>query len=332
MILAGDSAVLGDVELPGPGKRAMSPPPAPPAYKKHLKTSKNPLLSGNIDIDSQPEAEKEFDFPPAEKIGIGLSEEWSDLKETPPPAPSPVPWLQDFMLPREEEEVWWETDLQSKVSLPPTHLEETQPTQPVMAVTTSSSTTNQKIPRLTETDNSELDAFWRPGLESLLNENEKFDIVEFAMGEDQDLTDDEPSKTKMDIDEDYLPDLKLKAEPTEFVDMKPVENVSIEIIAETPRKSKRKAGRPINQDPITVTVIPKACKLSDAELKALKYRRTRELNNQASRRFRLKKKAKEEMELQELAELEAHNNQLQLTVGSMEKEVALWRVRVADIK
>merc|ERR1712241_224413 len=36
------------------------------------------------DNDSQPEEAKEFDFPPAleafaEKIGIGLSEEWSDL-------------------------------------------------------------------------------------------------------------------------------------------------------------------------------------------------------------------------------------------------------------
>ena len=383
MIVAADNAMLGCVELPGRGKRALSPPPAPPSYKKHLKTScSNPLLSGNTrpdtedtwsisilkasDNDSRPEEEKEFGFPPAleafaEKIGIGLSEEWSDLKApsptAPSPAPSPAPWLQDDPEPQtvEEEEVWWEeAEQQSLVLVSPTELEGRQLTvTQEEAVTTNTTTTtisqNEKRPRFTEADNNELDTFWSQGLESsILNktdtmaddEGQTFDIVEFALGEsgvdleeDADLTEDDPTETTMDIDEDDVPDLKkINAEPTELVEMKPVENVSIEVIEETPRKSKRKAGRPINHDPITVTVIPRASKLSEAELKALKYRRTRDLNNKASRRFRLKKKEKEEMELQELVELEARNNQLQLTAESMEEDVALWRARVSNIK
>ena len=73
------------------------------------------------DNDSQSEEKKDFDFPPAleafaEKTGIGLSHEWSDLKETtasapgPAPGPSPAPWLQDYAVPQTvaEEEVWWE--------------------------------------------------------------------------------------------------------------------------------------------------------------------------------------------------------------------------------
>merc|ERR1711994_251108 len=100
------------------------------------------------------------------------------------------------------------------------------------------------------------------------------------------------------------------AAPEDIVEMKPVENVSIEVIEETPRKRKRKAGRPSNTAPITVTVIPDDCKLSDAELNALKYQRNRELNNMASRRFRQKKKEEEEQKQQELEQLRARNHQL----------------------
>merc|ERR1712004_623279 len=114
-----------------------------------------------------------------------------------------------------------------------------------------------------------------------------------VLGEDEVKTED----PIMDVDEDYVPDFKkIKAE---IADMSLVENVSIEVIEEPKRK--RKVGRPVNNDPITVTVIPPECKLTASELKALKYQRTRELNNQASRRFRLKKK-EQEQESQELLE------------------------------
>merc|ERR1719479_835983 len=198
--------------------------------------------------------------------------------------------------------------------------------------------------QLNEDDFKELDVFLEEGLESLLNlqgnepkaanEGQTFDIVKFAveesgveLDEDEELTEDEPGKTTMDLDEDYIPDLKkIKAEPTEYVEMEPVENVSIEVIEETPRK--RRVGRPINHNPITVTEIPRACKLSDNELKALKYQRTRELNNKASRRFRLKKKEQAEQRLQEFEQLRARNYQLQETADRMEREVALLRAKV----
>jgi len=194
--------------------------------------------------------------------------------------------------------------------------------------------------QLNEDDFKELDVFLEEGLESLLNlqgnepkaanEGQTFDIVKFAV-EESGVELDEDEELTEDLDEDYIPDLKkIKAEPTEYVEMEPVENVSIEVIEETPRK--RRVGRPINHNPITVTEIPRACKLSDNELKALKYQRTRELNNKASRRFRLKKKEREMQSQQELEQLRAQNYLLQHTVDSMEREVALWKEKVSSIR
>merc|ERR1711874_45004 len=189
----------------------------------------------------------------------------------------------------------------------------------------------EKIPQFTEADYDELDAFLETGMESLLGQEpvvdneEKFDIVKFAMGKsglelDEVQTKDEPI---MDVDEDYIPDFKkIKAEPVEIVEMSPVQNVSIEVIEEPKRK--RRVGRPVNKESITVTVIPPKCKLSDSELKALKYQRTREQNNQASRRFRLKKKEQEQQSQELLEELRARNNKLLETADRMEKELAMW--------
>merc|ERR1712141_438920 len=134
-----------------------------------------------------------------------------------------------------------------------------------------------------------------------------------------------------DIDEDYVPDFKkIKTEPEEIVEMEPVENVSIEVVEEEPRRRKRRVGRPNNNDPIIVTVIPDACKLSDSELKALKYQRNRELNNKASRRFRQRKKEQAEQSLKEFEQLKARNYQLQETADRMEREVALLRAKVEN--
>jgi len=81
MIVAADSALLGDSEVPGHGKRPMAPPPPPPTttfYKKHLKSCKNPLFRMETEEDTwsislltgphtdpQPEEQNEFNFPPA---------------------------------------------------------------------------------------------------------------------------------------------------------------------------------------------------------------------------------------------------------------------------
>ena len=287
--------------------------------------------------------------------------------------PSPPPTqFHDYAMPPSgpEEEVWGDLSL---VSVSPMEVEGRQFIDPladieqkVNADTTMNSNNNQgkmnqmtheeiekirkseNTTQLTEADINDLEFFLSESLDSLLNSNEpmtvneaqNFDIVEFAMGEsgvgldeDEKLTEVEPTKTTMDTDEDYIPDLKkIKTEPREFVEMKPVENVSIEVIEETPRRRKRRVGRPVNNNPITITEIPVACKLSDNELRALKYQRTRELNNKASRRFRLNKKKREEQSLQELEQLRAQNHHLQQTLDSMEKEVALWKEKVSGIK
>jgi len=352
-----DNTMLSDRKMPGSGKRSMPPPPPPPTNKKQLKKlnlhSKNPLLSGNTRMEGEEDPwqfslleaseddfqhgeEKEFDIPLglgleafAEKIGLGSSQdpEFSDTEETPGPevvTPSPPPTqFHDYAMPPSgpEEEVWGDLSL---VSVSPMEVEGRQFIDPVAEM-------EQKVNADTTVNSNE---------PMTVNEAQNFDIVEFAMGEsgvgldeDEKLTEDEPTKTTMDTDEDYIPDLKkIKTEPREFVEMKPVENVSIEVIEETPRRRKRRVGRPINNNPITITEIPVACKLSDNELRALKYQRTRELNNKASRRFRLNKKKREEQSLQELEQLRAQNHHLQQTLDSMEKEVALWKEKVSSIK
>jgi len=313
--------------------------------------------------DSQSDKEKEFDFPPgmeafAEKIGLM----W-DLDDTPAleeaKSPPPSPLFHNYAMPQPgpEEAVWG--DLVSPMEVEgrqiPHPVGETQ--QAVATditmndnnnsqgkmnqdiVLTEEQIENEKIPQFTEADYDELDAFLETGMESLLGQepiavdnDEKFDIVKFAMGKsglelDEVQIKDEPT---MDVDEDYIPDFKkIKEEPVEIVEMSPVENVSIEVIEEPKRK--RRVGRPVNKEPITVTVIPPECKLSGSELKALKYQRTRELNNQASRRFRLKKKEQEQESQKVLEELRARNNKLLETADMMEKELAMWKEKVSKI-
>merc|ERR1712223_1415013 len=121
----------------------------------------------------------------------------------------------------------------------------------------------------------------------------------------------------------------IKSEP-EFEMMEPVENVNIEIIEEKPRK---KAGRPVNKNPITVTEIPRGAigKLSDEEIKSLKYRRMRELNNKASRRFRQKQKEEERNHQEILKEFQERNMELKLKLAKMEEDADMWRAKVSSI-
>jgi len=318
--------------------------------------------------DSQSEEEKEFEIPPgmeafAEKIGLM----W-DLGGTPDQevakSPPPSPLFHDYAMPQPgpEEAVWGNL----MVSVSPIEVEGRQIPDPELEtqqtvttditmndnnrnqgkmnqdiVLTEEQIKSEKIPQFTEADYDKLDAFLKTGLESLLSGQEptaiddaqKFDIVEYAMGESEMVLGEDEVKTEdpiMDVDEDYVPDFKkIKAEPAGIVEMSLVENVSIEVIEEPKRK--RKVGRPVNNDPITVTVIPPECKLTASELKALKYQRTRELNNQASRRFRLKKKEQEQQSQQVLEELRARNKKLLETADQMEKELAMWKEKVSKI-
>jgi len=356
-------------EILRPGKKAMAPPPPHGLRKKPSKNlslninSENPLLSTGAtnttaadhrwinDLAAaveepeheswQPSQDPDFEIPPsleafAEKIGLGLDSQltgvWADLEEADTTeevrSPSPSPLFHDYAMPPKEE--LWES------VVCPLEVEGRQLAEDERTVTALSE--EDTIVQFSEADLDELDAFLKNGLppdtegmevedsDPLTAPGQNFDIVKFAMGESGVRShEDAPDTCNITI-----PLLQnIKSEP-EFEMMEPVDNVNIEIIEEKPRK---KAGRPVNKNPITVTEIPRGAigKLSDEEIKALKYRRMRELNNKASRRFRQKKKEEERNHQEILKEFQERNMELKLKLAQMEEDVAMWRAKVSSI-
>lgn len=97
----------------------------------------------------------------------------------------------------------------------------------------------------------------------------------------------------------------------------------------------RKRGRPtvpFGSHPITPRPTPlapgSADQRSDNEVSAQKYRRTRDLNNEASRRCRLGRKLKEEAAEEELQALTIRNQQFKRVVGQMEQKVNVLKQRI----
>lgn len=384
IVLPSERTKLIASEIPGPGKRSLPPKKSLKKQTKNLNlNSKNPLLStwdtttttedlwdqifleASVAVPKPPE-ESEFEIPAAleafaEKIGLGmeseLTKEWTDL-EVPSTTAQPVrpnsPLFYDYPTEKETMEDVWNlvspaevegrqatgTTMEQSDNSYNNQTEESEVIQPEIAET------EFNIPEL---DSDVLDAFLSGGhdLPSTMMEVDrteplavpegvKFDIVQFAMGESGLATEAELGQMKpvnnvtIEIIEEeteaVIEHKKIKLEPNHD-QMEPNNNLrnrSIEV------KKRKKAGRPINQEPITVTEIPVESKLSDLELKALKYRRTRDLNNKASRRFRMKKKEEEDNNQQELLELEAYNKELKMKLKQMEKEVAIWQARVAS--
>jgi len=357
-------------EILRPGKKAMAPPPPHGLRKKPSKNlninSENPLLStGATNTNTtaadhrwindlaaaveepereswQPSQDPDFEIPPcleafAEKIGLGLDSQltgvWADLEEadtTPEEVRSPSPSLlfHDYAMPPKEE--LWES------VVCPLEVEGRQLAEDERTVTALSE--EDTIVQFSEADLDELDAFLKNGLptdtegmevedsDPLTAPGQNFDIVKFAMGESGVRSHEDVPDTCNNT----IPLLQnIKSEP-EFEMMEPVDNVNIEIIEEKPRK---KAGRPVNKNPITVTEIPRGAigKLSGEEIKALKYRRMRELNNKASRRFRQKKKEEERNHQEILKEFQKRNMELKLKLAQMEEDVAMWRAKVSSI-
>jgi len=92
---------------------------------------------------------------------------------------------------------------------------------------------------------------------------------------------------------------------------------------------KRKAGRPERKTPIQITEVPKngSVSLTSDQLKSLKYRRSRDLNNEASKRCRKNRKEKQNKKEQECEELAEKNRELTEQMLTMITEVEAWRVR-----
>lgn len=295
----------------------------------------------------QPSQDPDFEIPPsleafAEKIGLGLDSQltgvWADLEEADTTeevrSPSPSPLFHDYAMPPKEE--LWESVV-CPLEVEGRQLAEDEQTV-IQDIQHKTALSEDTIVQFSEADLDELDAFLKNGLppdtegmevedsDPLTAPGQNFDIVKFAMGESGVRShEDVPDTCNITI-----PLLQNIKSEQEFEMMEPVDNVNIEIIEEKPRK---KAGRPVNKNPITVTEIPRGAigKLSDEEIKALKYRRMRELNNKASRRFRQKKKEEERNHQEILKEFQERNMELKLKLAQMEEDVDMWRAKVSSI-
>jgi len=173
-----------------------------------------------------------------------------------------------------------------------------------------------------------------------------FDIVEYAM-ENSGVKENENTALYP------VPDVKIEVleEVEEKKDVKPIRkrikkenkdhdyDPNLKKVKKNPstthKMQRKKVGRPARGKPIEVTQIPTALieKLSEVELTSLKYRRMRDLNNEASRKCRENRKKKAatadvEMEL----EMEK-NRQLKATLEkmSMQKDMLAKKLKALGL-
>ena len=83
---------------------------------------------------------------------------------------------------------------------------------------------------------------------------------------------------------------------------------------------KKTVGRPARQEPITITEVPEIG-LTKEQRQALKYRRMRDLNNEASRRCRKARKAKANKAEALLDEEQNKNENLRAKKQKMEADI-----------
>merc|ERR1711944_2036 len=91
---------------------------------------------------------------------------------------------------------------------------------------------------------------------------------------------------------------------------------------------KKKPGRPEREGPYQIPTIPSRNALngmSEEEIQGLKYRRMRELNNQASKACRAQRKNKQQMLEAELVVEQERNLRLRQKLETMEKEYAQYK-------
>jgi len=164
---------------------------------------------------------------------------------------------------------------------------------------------------------------------STLNSWDNFDLIQFAM-EESDI-DEVPGSSLFNPAEVSLP-------PTATTDnfiysMLNTEETDTTTTLVTARKSSpsgsaynRRVGRPERQAPLTITELPKkgTHNLTPEQIKAVKYRRMRDLNNEASKKCRKKRKEKLNAKEIELQEQEERNRMLRETKTTSEKKVEEW--------
>ena len=124
-------------------------------------------------------------------------------------------------------------------------------------------------------------------------------------------------------------DVKIEVieEDEEWVEPKPrVRRVSkrkgSSIVKKESRVSSKKVGRPARKEPIQITELPKdEAGLSEEQRSALKYRRMRDLNNEASRKCRKNRKVKAAVAGDQLAAEQARNVELTQKLQKMELKI-----------
>lgn len=106
--------------------------------------------------------------------------------------------------------------------------------------------------------------------------------------------------------------------------------------SETPLKRKR--GRPARETPLPIT--PKLPRLNphsdsdscggltDSEVSALKYRRMRDLNNEASKRCRQSRKERLTIQEVQVKELQIKNEKLKKIIGQMEQKIRILKSKI----
>eukprot|EP00092_Neocalanus_flemingeri_P030224 GFUD01032803.1.p1 GENE.GFUD01032803.1~~GFUD01032803.1.p1 ORF type:complete len:355 (+),score=125.18 GFUD01032803.1:364-1428(+) len=96
---------------------------------------------------------------------------------------------------------------------------------------------------------------------------------------------------------------------------------------------KRSVGRPERQTPLEITEVPRkgsVC-LTPDQMRSLKYRRMRDLNNEASKKCRKNRKVKQSVKEQGCQKLEEKNRMLKEKMLTKESEVAVWRAKCRAI-
>ena len=98
---------------------------------------------------------------------------------------------------------------------------------------------------------------------------------------------------------------------------------------------KKKPGRPEREGPYQIPTIPSRNvmnEMSEEEIQGLKYRRMRELNNQAINACRAKRKNKQQLLEEELVVEQEKNLRLRKKLETMEEDYAQYKKSAASAK
>jgi len=137
-----------------------------------------------------------------------------------------------------------------------------------------------------------------------------------------------------DDDPDWMPEVEL-LEATTSRSKQPAYARKSPIHSAKRTSMKKKPGRPEREGPYQIPTIPSRnarIGMSEEEIQGLKYRRMRELNNQASKACRAKRKNKQQSLEEELVVEQEKNLRLRQRLESMEKDYAHYKNLAASAK